>query len=190
MLRFCFPTEPDKEEKPDAKKTITELLALPNVEVVKVLEHHKESLHLYVDLIDPIGPVCSACGTVHTGPIHSVGWIRVEDLPICAKRVFLSIPKRKVRCPNDGKIRVEEHDVLRGRFTRRFAKQVSRLTSLTTNKEAGRLLDLDDEVVYRIDRGILEELTSEKLSPVPASVHIFVDEVAWQKWNKYVGFVE
>jgi transposase len=168
------------------KKTITKFLALPNFEVVKVLEHHNESLHLYVDLIDPVGPVCSACEVVHNGPIHSIGWIRVEDLSLCGKRVFLYIPKRKVRCPNDGKIRVEEHDILRGRFTRRFAKQVFRLTSITTNKEAGWFLSLDDEVVYRIDRGILEELACEKLSPVPAPVHISVDEVAWQKWHKYV----
>jgi transposase len=168
------------------KKTITELLALPNFEVVKVLEYHNESLHLYVDLIDPVGPVCSVCEAVHNGPIHSVGWIRVEDLPLCGKRVFLYLPKRKVRCSNDGKIRVEEHDVLRGRFTRRFAKRVSHLTSITTNKEAGWFLNLDDEVVYRIDRGLLEELALEKLSPVPAPVHISVDEVAWQKWHKYV----
>lgn len=168
------------------KKTITELLALPNFEVVKVLEHHNESFHLYIDLVDPVRPVCSACNEVHDGPIHSIGWIRVEDLPLCGKRVFLYIPKRKVRCPNDGRIRVEEHAILRGRFTRRFARNVSRLTSITTNKEAGWFLNLDDEAVYRIDRGILEELAREKLSPMPAPVHISVDEVAWQKWHKYV----
>ena len=75
---------------------------------------------------------------------------------------------------------------LRGRFTRRFAEQVYRLTSITTNTEAGWFLGLDDEVVYRIDRGILEELAREKLSPVTALSHMSVDEVAWQKWHKYV----
>jgi transposase len=167
-------------------KTITKLLALPNFEVVEVLEHHDESLHLYVDLADPVGPVCSACRAVHQAPAHSTGWIRVEDLPLCGKRVFLYVPKRKVRCPNDGKIRVEQFDVLRGRFTRRFAEQVYRLTSITTNAEAGWFLNLDDEVVYRIDRSMLEELAREKLTPVPAPSKISVDEVAWQKWHKYV----
>ncbi len=47
-------------------------------------------------------------------------------------------------------------------------------------------MNLDDEVVYRIDRSILEELAREKLFPVPAPWHISVDEVAWQKWHKYV----
>lgn len=167
-------------------KTITKLLGLPDFEVMEVLEHHDKSLHLYMDLIKPVEPVCSACGAAHQAPIHSIGWIRVEDLPLGGKRTFLYVPKRKVRCPNDGKIRVEQFDQLQGRFTRRFAEQVYRLTSITTNKEAGWFLGLDDEVVYRVDRSMLEELASEKLSPVPAPSHISVDEVAWQKWHKYV----
>lgn len=167
-------------------KTITELLALPNFHVAKVLERTPTSLHLYVDLVEAVAPVCSNCGVVHHAPVHSIGWIRVEDLPLCGKRVFLYVPKRKVRCPNDGKIRVEQLDVLRGRFTQRFAEQVYRLTSITTNTEAGWFLDLDDETVYRIDRSMLEELAREKLSPVPAPSKMSVDEVAWQKWHKYV----
>ena len=38
--------------------TITELLALPKFQVVTVLEHTKNSLHLYVDLVDTADPVC------------------------------------------------------------------------------------------------------------------------------------
>lgn len=167
-------------------KTITDLLALPNFMVDKMLEHSETCLHFRIDLIAPIGPVCSACNIVHQAPIHSIGWIQVEDLPVCGKRVFLSVPKRKIRCPKDNKIRVEQFDVLRGRFTRRFANQVYRLTSITTNAEAGWFFNLDDETVYRIDRSILEELAVEKLSPVPPVSIMSVDEVAWQKWHKYV----
>ncbi len=57
---------------------------------------------------------------------------------------------------------------------------------LTTNLEAGWFLGLDDEVVYRIDRSILEELALEKLYPMQAPKHMSVDEVAWQKWHHYV----
>ena len=60
------------------------------------------------------------------------------------------------------------------------------MTSIATNAEAGWFLHLDDENVYRIDRGILEERTREKLTPVPAPSTMSVDEVAWQKWHKYV----
>lgn len=168
------------------KKAITKLLNLPNFEVREVLEHHEKSLHLYVDLIDPVRPVCSGCGGVHQAPVHSIGWIRVEDLPLFGKRVFLYLPKRKIRCPKDGKIRVEDFAVLRDRFTNRFAEQVYRLTSITTNTEAAWFLSLDDETVYRIDRGILEELAKKMLSPVPVLTQMSVDEVAWKKWHKYV----
>ncbi|MCJ7600043.1 MAG: transposase family protein, partial [Desulfobulbaceae bacterium] len=133
-----------------------------------MLEQTETSIHLYVDLNEPVAPVCSACGTVHHAPIHRVGGIQGEDLPLSGKRVFLYVPKRKARCPQDGKIRVEQFSWLRCRFTTRFAEQVYRLTSITTNAEAGWFLGLDDETVYRIDRGILEELAREKLSPVPA----------------------
>ena len=167
-------------------KTITELLNLPNFQVHKVLEKSEDSLHLYVDLVEPVAPVCSACSMVHHSPVHSVGWIRAEDLPLSGKRVFLYVPKRKSRCPLDGKIRNEQFSWLRGRFTTRFAEQVYRLTSITTNAEAGWFLNLDDETVYRIDRSMLEEFASEKLSPVPVPSAMSVDEVAWQKWHKYV----
>lgn len=167
-------------------KTITELLSLPNFQVVSVLEQNETSIHLYVDLVESVAPVCSACGMVHHSTVHSIGWIRAEDLPLCGKRVFLYIPKRKVRCPKDGKIRVELFSWLRGRFTTRFAEQVYRLTSITTNAEVGWFLNLDDEAVYRIDRSMLEELARQKLSPVPAPSAMSVDEVAWQKWHKYV----
>jgi transposase len=167
-------------------KTITELLALPNFQVISVLEQDETSIHLYVDLVESVAPTCSACGMVHHSPVHSVGWIRAEDLPLCGKRVFLYVPKRKARCPKDERIRVEQFSWLRGRFTSRFAEQVYRLTSITTNAETGWFLNLDDETVYRIDRSMLEELAKEKLSPVPTLSAMSVDEVAWQKWHRYV----
>ena len=61
-----------------------------------------------------------------------------------------------------------------------------RLTSITTNTEAGWYLGLDDETVYRIDRSMLEDRALERLYPVTAPHYMSVDEVAWQKWHKYV----
>lgn len=167
-------------------KTITELLNLPNFQVESMLKQTENSIHLKIKLIKPSPPVCSACGTIHHSSTHSVGWIKVEDLSLGSKRTFLYVPKRKSLCPVDGKIRVEKFGWLRGRFTTRFAKQVYRLTSITTNAEAGWYLGIDDETVYRIDRSMLEELAKEKLSPVPPPSAMSVDEVAWQKWHKYV----
>ena len=76
-------------------KTIMELLNLPNFQVVKVLEHNESDIHLYIDQVEPVAPVCSGCGAIHHSSVHSVGWIIVEDLPICGKRVFLYVLKLK-----------------------------------------------------------------------------------------------
>ena len=66
-------------------------------------------------------------------------------------------------------------------FTARFAEQVYRFTSITTNQGAGWFLGLGDETVYRIDKRRLEEPALEKLDPVPTPKDMGVDEVAWQK---------
>jgi transposase len=166
--------------------TITELLAIPNHRVSYMIVHSENRIDLLLEQATFIPAVCSGCSHVHNTPVHSIGIIVVEDLPMSGKRVFLHVPKRKAICVEDGSIRVEELDWLRGRFTKRFADQVYRLTSITTNQEAGWYLGLDDEVVYRIDRQYLEELAREKLSPIPAPRYMSVDEVAWQKWHHYV----
>lgn len=52
--------------------------------------------------------------------------------------------------------------------------------------EAGWYLGVDDESIYRIDKGILEELFEKKLIPTPRSINISVDEVAWKKHHRYL----
>jgi transposase len=167
--------------------TITKLLDIPNYRAVEVTgREYDEIFGVTLELVKDIPPVCSGCGRIHGPSVHSRGTMIVEDLQISGKRVFLLVPKRKVQCSEDGTIRVEELQWINGRFTARFAEQVFRLTSITTNQEAGWFLRLDDETVYRIDKRKLEELALEKLDPVPAPKHMSVDEVAWQKWHKYV----
>ena len=90
----------------------------------------------------------------------------VEDMRISGKRVFLLVAKRKSLCNEDGRIRVEEIEWIRGRFTQRFAEQITRLAAITTNTGAGWLL---------------EELALERLEPVPQPRHMSVDEVARQE---------
>ncbi|AJY68715.1 hypothetical protein RW64_20645 [Geobacter sulfurreducens] len=166
-------------------ETITKLLDLPNVIVVGSLDCGDGHLHLVVALSDNADPpICSCCGAVHAS-VHSKGQMRVEDLPVHGRRVFLYLEKRKCRCP-DGGIHVEYLPWLQGRFTRRFAEQVNRLTAITTNTEAGWFLGLDDEVVYRLDRAILQEKADDLLLPPPAPKAMSVDEVAWKKGHRYV----
>jgi len=63
---------------------------------------------------------------------------------------------------------------------------VFRLTSIATNTETGWFLGLDDEVVYRIDKAILQEKADDQLLPPPAPKAMSVDEVAWKKGHSYV----
>jgi len=138
-----------ERKNPMQPETITKLLNLPNFQVKSVLRQTDNSIHLNIDVIKISASVCSACGGVHPIATHSISRVIVEDLPLCGKRTFLYVPKRKNTCPVDGKIRVEKFSWLRGRFTAPFAEQVYRLTSITTNAEAGWYLRLDDETVYR-----------------------------------------
>ena len=148
--------------------TIAELLDIPNYKVTHVIQNDGSSLHFIVDQIEPLPPVCSGCSRVHAGGIHRMWVNMVEDLPISGKRVFLHVPRRKVRCLEDGTIRVEEIAWIRKRFSLRFAEQVYRLTAIATNQEAGWYLGLDDETVYRIDKCMLEKLAQEKLDSLVA----------------------
>ncbi len=166
--------------------TITELLAISNYHVSHMIVHNTNRLDLVLEQTTFAPAICSGCCHVHNTPVHSIGMSVVEDLPISGKRVFLHVPKRKSVCVEDGIIRVETLDWLRGRFTKRFTDQVYRLTFIATNQEAGWYLGIDDEVVYRIDRHYLEELSKKNLSPIPALRYMSVDEVAWQKWHHYV----
>jgi len=166
--------------------TITKLLNIPNYRAAKVSDGEYKDMFIALERVEDTAPVCSGCGSVHGMSVHSRSYMFVEDLPMSGHRVFLLVPKRKVQCAEDGTIRVEELSWLTGRFTTRFADQIYRLTSITTNQEAGWFLGLDDETVYRIDKRRLEELALEKLDPVAAPKHMSVDEVAWQKWHKYV----
>jgi len=175
-----------RRQDPMQLDTITELLDIPNYKVTHLIHDDGSRLHFIIDQIDPLPPVCSGCGSVHEGGIHDKYMITLEDLPISGKRVFLHISRRKVRCIEDGTIRVEEISWIQKRFSLRFAEHVYRLTAITTNQEAGWYLGLDDETVYRIDKCMLEKLAEEKLDPPPVPTLMSVDEVSWQKWHKYV----
>ena len=166
--------------------TITELLNIPTHRIARIAGYQEDRAYFVLEPREGAEPICSACGKEHAGLVHSKETVVVEDVGLCGRRVFLQVVKRKMRCPADGRIRVEKLAWIRERFTKRFAEQISRLTAITTNQEAGWYLRLDDEKVYRIDRKMLEEAARHKLDPVPAPTHMSVDEVAWQKWHRYV----
>jgi transposase len=165
---------------------LTEILGIDNHKVKSIIYNNEYAIGLYLEMIDDTVPaICSCCGRSHD-KVHDTETVTVEDLSMSGKRVFLIFKKRKLKCDELDAVRVEEFKWLRGRFTERYAEQVYRLTSITSNQEAGWFLYLDDETVYRTDKAILEEKALEKLNPIPEATNLSVDEVAFQKWHKYV----
>ena len=166
---------------------IKKLLNIPGYKITDT-SLFDTAIHLYLEPYKKRKPTCPQCGEEHTEGYHSSQWTEAEDLPISGKRVYLHIRKRRYRCPRDGKIHTEDIPWLKkwARVTLRFAEQVSRLTAITTNQEAGWFLGMNDEAVYRIDKEVLEEKAREKLLPPPAAIHISIDEVSYRKYHRYL----
>ncbi len=68
--------------------TITELLAIPNYHVSHMVVHNTNRIDLVLEQTAFVPAVCSGCGHIHNAPVHSIGMIVVEDLPMSGKRVF------------------------------------------------------------------------------------------------------
>lgn len=167
--------------------SIKGLLKIPGYKVQEIFEKTATEMHIRVEAYKRNKGQCSCCGKEHEG-VHSVREMVAEDVRLGERRVFLYISKRRYKCPQDGRIHTEsiEWIELGARVTKAFGKQINRLTSITTNQEAGWFLGLNDEKVYRIDKAMLEELFKSKLVPTPVSTNISVDEVAWKKHHRYL----
>ena len=169
--------------------SITQALGLPEYKIIEMLSNTKTEIHIRIRPYKRKKAKCSGCGKYHDAKkVHSLKEVVVEDLRMFDKRVYLHVIKRRYRCPQDERIHVEAVDWLkpRCRVTNRLAQEVYRLTSITTNQEAGWYLGMNDEKVYRIDKTILEEMFQERLIPTPVSANISVDEVAWEKHHRYL----
>jgi len=162
------------------------LLKIPGYKI-KEIQATETEINIWLEAYKRNRGVCSGCGRQHSG-LHSVREMVAEDVRLGYRRVFLYIPKRRYRCPIDGKIHTEEIKWIEmgARVTKAFGREVNRLTSITTNQEAGWFLGLNDEKVYRIDKAMLARLYRAKLIPTPVSTNISVDEVAWKKHHRYL----
>lgn len=136
--------------------TIKTLLNLPGYKVIK-FEQIDNEFHCYLEKDQRRISICSFCKTAHFKGYHSSKEVTVQDCSISGKKVFIHLNKELSRCPLDNRIHVEFIDWLspQTKCTKRFEEQVSRLTAITTNQEAGWYFGLDDEKVYRIDKLVL-----------------------------------
>jgi transposase len=167
--------------------SIRGLLKIPGYKIKEIIEKTETRIAIRLEAYKRNHGICSGCGKRHDG-LHSTQEMVAEDVRLGERRVFLYIPKRRYRCPVDGRIHTEEIEwiTVGARVTKAFGRVVNRLTSITTNQEAGWYLNLNDEKIYRIDRAELEDLFKKRLLPTPASANISVDEVAWKKHHRYL----
>jgi len=167
--------------------SIRGLLKIPGYKIKEVIKKTDEEIHIRIEAYKRNMGQCSGCGCGHKS-LHSMREMVAEDMRLGERRVFLYISKRRYKCPQDGRIHTEtiEWIDLGSRVTKAFGKQINRLTSITTNQEAGWFLGINDEKVYRIDKALLEELFKSRLIPTPSSTNISVDEVAWKKHHRYL----
>ena len=158
--------------------TITQLLNIPGFHATKVIKLTEDEIHLRVEEKE----------RTNFNEYHSSTTVMAEGLSMGRRRVYLHILKRKYRNTATKRIETQEIEWIekKARVTKELVKQVYRLTSITTNTEAGWFLGMDDQKVYRIDKAMLEFLAKERLDPTPASLNISVDEVAWKKHHRYL----
>lgn len=169
--------------------SITQALSLPEYKIIEIVSETAKEIHIRLRAYKRKKAKCSGCGEYHGGQkIHSSKEVIVEDLRLFEKRVYLHVIKRRYQCEKDGRIYVEVIEWLkpRCRVTNRLAKEIYRLTSITTNQEAGWYLGINDERIYRTDKAVLEDLFKKRLVPTPVSTNISVDEVAWKKHHRYL----
>lgn len=119
--------------------SIRKALNIPEYKITEVISEDNREIHLRIEPYKKKGFLCSGCGEIHEKGNHGKEESIVEDLPIVGKRIYLHIVKRRYVCPKDKRTHIEEVEWLKkwGRVTKRYAEQVSRLTAITTNEEAG-----------------------------------------------------
>jgi transposase len=168
------------------REYLTQLLNIKHYYVSEIITFSETEIKLKLKREENVNATCSSCNHEHLKGHHSTDTITVRDLSISGRKVFLVVEIETYRCENCNGILVEKIDWTFIRATKRYAKEVYRLTSITTNKEAGWYLGIDDEIVYRIDKKMLEKLADEKLTPYPTGANLSVDEVAYKKYHRYL----
>jgi len=168
--------------------SIRKALNIPEYKITKIISATDKEIHIKLEPYKRRPFVCSGCSQVHKIGQHGLEESVVEDLPMFEKRVYITVVKRRYKCPIDKRTHIEEISWLKKytRITKRFAGKINRLTAITTNQEAGWFLGLNDEVVYRIDKEVLQEQYAKRLEPTPTSLNISIDEVAWKKHHRYL----
>ena len=146
-----------------------------------------QTLELELQPRNDCPPVCSGCNQ-STFLIHDVTRRRVRERDLFSYRTWLSVPVRRVRCPDCGP-RVERIDWLAGRraMTRSMSEWVGALTRLLPVSHVAELVGLHWHTVRSID---YQRLRDELQEPDRHQIRrLIMDEFALFKGHRYATVV-
>ncbi len=87
---------------------IKQFLNIPKGYKITKIEKTEDTLEVNIEAYKNKKAICSGCGHPHTKGYHGSVQMKVRDLPMCGRKVYLNVKKRRYCCPKDKKIYVED----------------------------------------------------------------------------------
>lgn len=170
---------------PDAD-VISSFVGLQRYEVVGWKKYHKQWIEIWLEPSEQIWR-CTRCGRRFLA-YHTRRLVRLRDLNISKHRTYLWLPRYQVNCFTCGK----SPAVLAiarpyARCTRRFERELFRLTEEMTVKGVSKFADVDWEMIKDAEiRYILGLLRKRNLDGI---TEVGIDEVSEKKGHRYLTLV-
>ena len=92
---------------------LKKLLNIPTGYKIIKIHENEEELNITIEPYKRKKAICSGCGKFHAQGFHGTKIVKVRDLPIVGRKVYLHVIKRRYKCPVDEKIYNEEIDWLK-----------------------------------------------------------------------------
>ena len=165
---------------------ISSFLGLQSYVVVRWKRHHKSWVEIWLEPRKSTY-ICSRCDW-RTDAYYDRAWIRLRDLSSSKHRVLLWVPNHRVECPRCG-VRRERLRIARprARCTRRFERELFRLTEEMSVKGVSKFAQVDWEMVKDAEiRYILGLLRKRNLDGI---TELGIDEVSEKKGHRYLTLV-
>lgn len=165
---------------------ISSFVGLQSHVVVRHKRHHKSWIELWIEYRGRAYR-CGECGQCFV-QCYDRDPIRVRDLDISKHRVFLWVPRYRVRCPRCGVRRVKSLIVRQGsRCTRRFERELFDLTEYMPVKAVAKKERVDWRTVKDSEiRYIVGLLRKRDLDDI---TELGIDEVSEKKGHRYLTLV-
>ena len=147
--------------------------------IVTNIENNPDSIIIHVQM-ERHKHNCISCGT-ETDTIHDYRTQIIKDIPAFGKNVYISLRKRRYRCPHCGKRFYEENKFLPKyyRMTNRLALFIiMKLQSVVSFSHVSRELNLSVSTVIRI----FDKISFSKPVKLPKTVAI--DEFKGNTWGE------